>query len=239
MNASDAVVRAFLKGYCNGDGTSWANKNGQMSCSTASSVLGKQLMMLFLKTGVVPTYSISKPGVKTWARDDGRFYDSVTNPQTKLCWQEKPEDNGKNYLETDEAFLVPVRSVEQCYGEETVYNIETRDHTFAIPEVVHNCSMPYPGSPMWDDYPEHHALPWQAFSQHSYETHPTKTATLTSAQVLEFRDRFWLTYFTNTKVLSMLESTFGRSAVEEVTRMTSYKLRRKLLETPHEPCGST
>ncbi len=98
-------------------------------------------------------------------------------------------------------------------------------------------SMPYPGSPMWHDHPEHHALPWEAFSQHSYETHPTKTATLTSAQVLEFRDKFFVHYFTGARYLGMLKRDFGNRAVRQVQEMTGHKLRRKLLEESHAVCG--
>lgn len=97
-------------------------------------------------------------------------------------------------------------------------------------------SMPYPGSPMWDDYPEHHDLPWEAFSQHSRETHPTRTATLTSAQVLEFRDKAWLTYFTGQRYLTLVGDLWGQGAVDEVLAMTKHKLHRNLLEK--QPCGS-
>ena len=91
-------------------------------------------------------------------------------------------------------------------------------------------SMPYPGSPMWNDYPEHHNLPWEAFSQHSRETHPTATKTLTAAQVLEFRDKAWLTYFTGSRYLTLVGDLWGQGAVDEVKAMTKHKLHRNLLQ---------
>ena len=93
-------------------------------------------------------------------------------------------------------------------------------------------SMPYPGSPMWHDHPEHHDLPWSAFSQHSYDTHPTKTATLSSAAVLEFRDHFWRTYFEGQRYLGLAGNLWGQGAVDEVKAMTKHRLKRKLLEVP-------
>lgn len=94
-------------------------------------------------------------------------------------------------------------------------------------------SMPYPGSPMWHDHPEHHNLPWSAFSQHSYDTHPTRTATLSSAAVLEFRDHFWQTYFEGQRYLGLVGDLWGQGAIDEVKAMTKHRLKRKLLEAQH------
>ncbi|MCB1918826.1 MAG: radical SAM protein [Candidatus Competibacteraceae bacterium] len=71
---------------------------------------------------------------------------------------------------------------------------------------------------------------WHHFSQHSAETLPLPTATLTPAEVLAFRDRAFTTYFTSPHYLAMVERTFGPAASAHLHRMTAIPLRRKLLE---------
>jgi anaerobic magnesium-protoporphyrin IX monomethyl ester cyclase len=94
-------------------------------------------------------------------------------------------------------------------------------------------SMCYPGSKMWHDYPEHHALPWTAFAQFGYDCHPTATATLTSVEVLAFRERAFHGYFSRPGYLVMMEREFGPAAVEDVKRMESTHIKFKLLEEQH------
>ena len=89
--------------------------------------------------------------------------------------------------------------------------------------------MAYPGAKLWDEHSECHNLPWSAFSQHSRDCTPLATKTLTSAQVLEFRDQAFQTYFTSARYLGMLVREFGTKAVKEVQAMTAHKLERILL----------
>jgi len=94
-------------------------------------------------------------------------------------------------------------------------------------------AMAYPGSPLhgiarkegWK-LPETYA----GYSQHSYHTQPLPTKYLTAAQVLEFRDKAWMTYHTNPNFLELLKQKFGQTAVDETLRSTKIKLRRKILE---------
>lgn len=64
----------------------------------------------------------------------------------------------------------------------------------------------------------------------SYHTQPLPTKHLTAAEVLEFRDQAWRTYFTNPNYLALVEEKFGEQGRRNVEDMTSIQLRRKLLE---------
>ena len=95
------------------------------------------------------------------------------------------------------------------------------------------CAMAYPGSPLYGiAKKEGWKLPdtYAGFSQHSYHTQPLPTKYLAAEQVLEFRDKAWMTYRTNSAFLDLLKDQFGPVAVDETLRSTKIKLRRKLLE---------
>ena len=89
-----------------------------------------------------------------------------------------------------------------------------------------------PGSPIY-----HEALRkgWELPSTYagfgflSYEALPLPTNTLSSAEVLKFRDDAWNTYFTNPEYLNLVETRFGRSQRQNVEQMTQVKLKRQLL----------
>ena len=89
-----------------------------------------------------------------------------------------------------------------------------------------------PGSPMY-----HIALQrgWELPSNYegyaflSYESLPLQTKHCSSAEVLDFRDAAWQTYFTNPAYLSLVENTFGRQERANVEEMASILLKRKLL----------
>jgi anaerobic magnesium-protoporphyrin IX monomethyl ester cyclase len=63
----------------------------------------------------------------------------------------------------------------------------------------------------------------------SYESEPLATKHCTSAEVLEFRDNAWHTYFTNPAYLSLVEKRFGLQQRKNVEEMAQIKLKRKLL----------
>jgi radical SAM superfamily enzyme YgiQ (UPF0313 family) len=89
----------------------------------------------------------------------------------------------------------------------------------------------YPGSKLFTETPVKD-LPdsWVGYSQHAHETCPLPTATLSSAEVLSFRDWAFQHYFTGEQYLDMINKKFGTNVVEEIKRMTSVKMSRKLLE---------
>ncbi|OGA35327.1 MAG: B12-binding domain-containing radical SAM protein [Betaproteobacteria bacterium RIFCSPLOWO2_12_FULL_62_13b] len=94
------------------------------------------------------------------------------------------------------------------------------------------CAMAYPGSKLYAMAIENGwALPdsWIGYSQHSYETFPLRTQTLTSAEVLKFRDEAFHKYFANPRYLNMVRKKFGEDVVAHLSEMTRIKLNRKLL----------
>lgn len=93
-------------------------------------------------------------------------------------------------------------------------------------------AMAYPGSPLHGmARKEGWALPaaYSGYSQHSYDTQPLPTKHLTAAQVLKFRDDTWLRYHTAPAYLNLLETKFGRNAVDETMKSTKIQLKRKIL----------
>ena len=95
----------------------------------------------------------------------------------------------------------------------------------------HYGAMCYPGSKLYDETPESdRPQSWAAYSQHSYESTPLPTATLSSADVLRFREYAFDRCFTDVGYLEMIDRKFGAAAVAHIKTMTSMKLKRKLLE---------
>lgn len=97
------------------------------------------------------------------------------------------------------------------------------------------CAMAYPGSPLyglakqrgWPLPDDPDGPGWIGYSQHAYETMPLPTDTLTSIEVLDFRDKAFQEYFTNPGYLSMIRKTFGPRAVEHIKEMTSHNIKRR------------
>jgi anaerobic magnesium-protoporphyrin IX monomethyl ester cyclase len=63
----------------------------------------------------------------------------------------------------------------------------------------------------------------------SYESAPMPTKYCTPAEVLQFRDHAWHTYFTNPLYLELVEKRFGHQQRVNVEEMAQIKLRRRLL----------
>lgn len=235
MNASDEVGRAFLTGYLNGDGTSYPNSLGQHGVGTASPVLGQQLIMLFLKLGVVPSCA-------TEAAKVGKMYgnDIHTGPQYRLAWMDEVHNRKPHsrFLKTDDWFFIPVKTMEQVYGEERVFNLTTEDQTFSMPWVTHNCAQAYPGSKLYTDTLAINSrdLPkdWLGYSQFGHDCQPLPTKHLSAAEVLRFREYAWQTYYQRPAYLQMMAETFGKQALEEVRKTGQTKMRYRLLEAPKE-----
>jgi anaerobic magnesium-protoporphyrin IX monomethyl ester cyclase len=88
-------------------------------------------------------------------------------------------------------------------------------------------AMPYPGSRLFDET-DQNDLPklWSGYSQHSADTTPLPTKTLTSREVLKFRDYAFHSYYEDERYLSMIENKFGQKAVEHIQQMTATRLGR-------------
>ena len=213
MGARIDIGKAFLKSYCSGDGTSHPNANNQMSASTHSEKLGFQLLMLFLKVGIVPGCLFNRE-------------------EFRLSYQ--ADLKCKKYLEDNLYYYIPVKFVREKYYKGEVRNLETENNTYAVPFVVHNC-MAYPGSHLYTEivtYPEFGPyLPqtWDGYSQLGYETLPLPTKHLTPAEVLEFRDKALQQYFRRPEYLAMVRIKFGVKAEQHILGMLEHKIRRKIL----------
>jgi radical SAM superfamily enzyme YgiQ (UPF0313 family) len=94
------------------------------------------------------------------------------------------------------------------------------------------CAMAYPGSKLYKMAVEQNwELPssWIGYSQHGYETLPLRTETLTSAEVLRFRDQAFSRYFTHPAYLDLVQKKFGSAVVQHLHDMTKIRLKRKIL----------
>ena len=119
-------------------------------------------------------------------------------------------------------------------------NIETMQETLNMAKEI-NCeyvnfytTMAYPGSQLYKDVLNNGTpLPenWLGYSQFAYETVPLPTKHLSSADVLRFRDRAFIDYYTNPRYLEMIEKKFGKESVIHIQQMLKHKIQRKLLES--------
>ena len=94
------------------------------------------------------------------------------------------------------------------------------------------CATALPGSPLYlqakragRQLPEKYS----EFGFLSYDHIPDHTDELTAKEVLAFRDYFFNAYFTNPGVLNHINKKYGPLAVENINKMLSIKLERKLL----------
>jgi len=100
------------------------------------------------------------------------------------------------------------------------------------------CTMAYPGSQLHRDFskndpsvlPENNGIGWVGYSQHSYESFPLPTETLTNAQILKFRDEAFYRVFTNSEYINRMVKKFGARFTDEISRMLKIKLKRKIYE---------
>lgn len=97
---------------------------------------------------------------------------------------------------------------------------------------VYPC-MALPGSPL---HLEARRKGWElpdtfsGYSFHSYDCKPLRTEELTAAEILKFRDDFWMDYMSNPTYLKLVEEKVGGiDAVENIKSVSKIKLKRKLL----------
>jgi len=93
-------------------------------------------------------------------------------------------------------------------------------------------AMAYPGSKLYTQAKlRNWPLPnsWIGYSQHSYECTPLPTEYLTAAEVLNFRDKAFKSYFSNDRYLHFIQTKFGEKVKEHVKNMCALDLPRRLL----------
>jgi radical SAM superfamily enzyme YgiQ (UPF0313 family) len=93
-------------------------------------------------------------------------------------------------------------------------------------------AMAPPGSDLYSEAVET-GLPlpndWIGYAQQGYDFLPLPTESLSSADVLRFRDYAFHAYFTNPRYLASIEKKFGPVARDHVRAMSAIPLKRKLL----------
>jgi radical SAM superfamily enzyme YgiQ (UPF0313 family) len=94
------------------------------------------------------------------------------------------------------------------------------------------CAMAYPGSPLYLQAKENKwDLPtrYEGYSQHSYHTQNLPNDNLSAKEILEFRDKAFITYNSNPEYLQLLEDKFGTVARENMEDTLKINLKRQLL----------
>jgi radical SAM superfamily enzyme YgiQ (UPF0313 family) len=89
-----------------------------------------------------------------------------------------------------------------------------------------------PGSPMFHLAKRNGwQLPdsYEGYAFLSYESQPLPTKTVSSAEVLRFRDQAWHQYFSAPAYLDLVENKFGLQERRNVEDMATIRLKRKLL----------
>ncbi|MEW5895577.1 MAG: radical SAM protein [Candidatus Omnitrophota bacterium] len=117
-------------------------------------------------------------------------------------------------------------------------DMSTMHETFELAKTI-NCeyinfytTMAYPGSPLYDDAVKQGLrLPetWLGFSQFSRQTVPLPTKYLSPEDVLGFRDRAFVEYFSRPEYQEKILRIFGQETVDHVKRLLTKPLQRDLL----------
>ena len=91
----------------------------------------------------------------------------------------------------------------------------------------------YPGTKMHAQYRLEGRIEdtknWGEYALYGYDCKPLPTATLTSAQVLKWRDDKFLEYHNRPEYLSMIETKFGVKVKEHIQEMVKIPLKRRIL----------
>jgi putative pyruvate formate lyase activating enzyme len=135
------VVRAFLASYFEGDGS---RQPPYIAINTVSRDLALGIVALLLRVGIFP-YFYATPREATQLIEGRTVRQSTTLYYVKCrleAWDGLPSSKRLRYVETPEAFYVPIRGILRVPYEGPVYNIEVadRDHSYTANGVaVGNC----------------------------------------------------------------------------------------------------
>lgn len=90
----------------------------------------------------------------------------------------------------------------------------------------------YPGTPLYDKYLKQGIIDepkdWGEYSLYGYNCKPCKTAHLTNAEVLKWRDDKYVEYYRRPEYLEMIEAKFGKDTRDHVYRMAEIHLEREI-----------
>ena len=144
-NSNETVLRAFLKGYMEGDGSK--GKHDSFSCSTVSKMLAMQLQLAWARLGQFVRISVRAQRDReirgVFIKGGKSIYSlnaNIGKPLAARGGVEKPSRNIR-WICTDAYIAVPVDKVVKTPFSGKVYNIATSDHTYTVHNaLVHNCA---------------------------------------------------------------------------------------------------
>lgn len=134
LHATKEVTNAILEAYIKGDGCTQTTRN-RIQITTVSKTLALETQLLLLKSG-----KTSQCWISDWDTRNGKGnYDkyTITTYKTKV-------KSTHGWLDA-ENWYVPIKAITKHAYKGTVYNIETEDHTYQVPFVVHNCDRCHSG----------------------------------------------------------------------------------------------
>lgn len=91
------------------------------------------------------------------------------------------------------------------------------------------CLVAYPGSQLYNEMKEKNVklpIEWSQYAQISPNFLPLPTKTVNAKNVLTYRDKAFIDYFSNPLYLNYIEKKFGNKIIEEIKHMLSIKLDR-------------
>lgn len=132
FNKDDKILRAFLKGWEEGDGY-W--KNDMFYGSTVSKTLALQLQLAYASLGISSRITYVH-------RERGKFYDHEVNYHDVYMIAYSKNHKTRYVKRLGNYLLHPIRKIERSRYNGTVHNIETSDNTYLVSNaVVHNCNI--------------------------------------------------------------------------------------------------
>jgi NADH:ubiquinone oxidoreductase subunit B-like Fe-S oxidoreductase len=135
----DGLLRAFLRGYLEGDGNVSVDPRGPVfdRATTTSRVLALQLQLAYARLGFFARVSVgSRGGV---SKIMGRTV--TTRDSYQLAMMTSERKNSDFHLGPD-FIAVPIRRISEVPYSGPVSNLETADNTYLVSNaVVHNCSV--------------------------------------------------------------------------------------------------
>ena len=146
LNAPKNLLKAFLESYLDGDGhinENYSRGNYTTSMIVANTVspkLAYGLQVAFTKLGILGSVNKHK---NSCDNDEYRFsiyHKKFVEMFTGNKISGKRNRSWNKFIETDDCFYVPIQKIEREEYDGDVYNIETSDHTYVAPVLVHNCN---------------------------------------------------------------------------------------------------
>lgn len=146
----DRIVKAFLRGYFDGDGTT---KSALFTCATVSKVLAFQVQALFARFGVwmpmvldrlsLQEAKVIVKGPPRKVKDQYKLTSGSDESRMLLGYDPVKEKNRKtkHYTSNDDFIFVRVKLVSSRPWKGRVYNLTSPTEDYLVNNVVvHNCS---------------------------------------------------------------------------------------------------